>query len=121
MREESLPQVVSGLADMRDRLPEILEQKPWIGEDEGKDLADKISETRSWLDEKTKEQAKLPLHEDPVFTAESLANKLKPVTKLYKKVTEKKKPREKKPKESKEDDKKDSDNDSNEGKEKIEL
>jgi hypothetical protein len=55
MREELLPAVLSGLADMRDRLPEILEQKPWISEDEGKDLADKISEMRSWLEDKIKE------------------------------------------------------------------
>lgn len=40
---------------MRDRLPEILEQKSWISEDEGKDLADKISEMRSWLEDKIKE------------------------------------------------------------------
>ena len=55
MREELLPAVMQGLADMRDRLPEILEQKPWINEDEGKDLADKISEMRSWLEDKIKE------------------------------------------------------------------
>ena len=106
---------------MRDRLPEILEQKPWISEDEGKDLADKISEMRSWFEDKIKEQAKLPLHEDPVVTADAITNKLKPVTKLYKKVTEKKKPKEKKAKESKEEDKNESDNESGDEKEKIEL
>ena len=106
---------------MRDRLPEILEQKPWINEDEGKDLADKISEMRSWLEDKIKEQAKVPLHEDPIVTADTITNKLKPVTKLYKKVTDKKKPKEKKAKESKEEDKKDSDNESGDEKEKVEL
>ncbi len=121
MREELLPAVVQGLADMRDRLPEILEQKPWINEDEGKDLADKISEMRSWLEDKIKEQAKVPLHEDPVVTADAITNKLKPVTKLYKKVTDKKKPKEKKAKESKEEDKKDSDNESGDEKEKVDL
>jgi hypothetical protein len=121
MREELLPAVMQGLADMRDRLPEILEQKPWISEDEGKDLADKISEMRSWLEDKIKEQAKVPLHEDPVVTADTITNKLKPVTKLYKKVTDKKKPKEKKAKESKEEDKKDSDNESGDEKEKVEL
>jgi len=44
-----------------------------------------------------------------VITAEAITNKLKPVTKLYKKVTEKKKPKEKKPKETKEEEKSDSD------------
>lgn len=64
---------------------------------------------RSWLEDKLKEQSKAALHEDPVITAEAITNKLKPVTKLYKKVTEKKKPKEKKPKETKEEEKSDSD------------
>ena len=104
---------------MRDRLPEILEQKPWISADEGKDLADKISDMRSWLSEKLKEQSKVPLHEDPIVNAEAISNKLKPVTKLYKKVTEKKKPKEKKPKEVKEEEKKEDESES--GDENIEL
>ena len=110
LREETLPSVLQGLAEMRDRLPEILEQRPWITEEEGKDLADKISDMRSWLQDKLKEQSKAALHEDPVITAEAITNKLKPVSKLYKKVTEKKKPKEKKSKETKEDEKKESDN-----------
>jgi hypothetical protein len=76
---------------------------------------------RSWLQDKIKEQAKVPLHEDPVVTAEAITNKLKPVTKLYKKVTDKKKPKEKKSKETKGEDKKESDDESGDEKEKIEL
>lgn len=109
-----MPVVMSGLQEMRDRLPEILEQKPWITQDEGKDLADKISEMRSWLTDKLKEQAKVSLHEDPTITAEAISNKLKNVTRLYKKVTEKKKPKEKKVKEPKEDEKKEEEKQSEE-------
>ena len=63
---------------------------------------------RSWLEEKLKEQSKVSLDKDPVITAEAISNKLKPVNKMYKKVTEKKKPKEKKPKETKEEEKKES-------------
>jgi len=108
---------MKALSEMRDRLPEILEQKPWISEDEGKDLADKISDMRSWLGEKIKEQSEVSLHDDPVISTEAIANKLKPVTKLYKKLTEKKKPKEKKAKEQEE--KKESEHES--GDENIEL
>ncbi len=117
LREETLPTVMKALSEMRDRLPEILEQKPWISEDEGKDLADKISDMRSWLGEKIKEQSEVSLHDDPVISTEAIANKLKPVTKLYKKLTEKKKPKEKKAKEQEE--KKESEHES--GDENIEL
>jgi hypothetical protein len=37
---------------MKDTLPEVLAKKPWITADEGKDLLDKIEETRTWIDEK---------------------------------------------------------------------
>jgi len=48
---------MSGLKDMKDALPAILEKKNWIKEEEGQDLNDKIEETRVWLDEKANEQA----------------------------------------------------------------
>jgi hypothetical protein len=53
---------------MKDSLPDILEKKPWIGAEEGKDLFDKIDETRTWLDDKTTEQSKLGQASDPVVT-----------------------------------------------------
>jgi uncharacterized Zn finger protein len=56
------------LKDMKDSLPDILEKKPWIGAEEGKDLFDKIDETRTWLDDKTTEQSKLGQASDPVVT-----------------------------------------------------
>ena len=55
---------------MNDVLPDILVKKPWIGAEEGKDLADKIEELRTWLDNKIEEQAKLGLATEPVLTAD---------------------------------------------------
>lgn len=81
---------------MNDVLPDILVKKPWIGAEEGKDLADKIEELRTWLDNKIEEQAKLGLAAEPVLTADVVQQKVQKVGKLFKKVTDKKKPKEKK-------------------------
>lgn len=89
---------------MKDKLPAILEKKPWISEDDAKDLFDKIEDTRNWLDEKIEAQAKEGLAAEPVFTADVVNQKVEKVAKLYKKTTDKKKPREKKPKEVKVED-----------------
>jgi hypothetical protein len=81
---------------MNDQLPVILESRPWITEDEGKDLSDKIDEMRQWLDEVIAEQEKVGLVGEPVFTQETVGQKLERVAKLHKKITNKKKPKEKK-------------------------
>ena len=58
---------------------------------------------QEWLDGKVKDQSARKLTEDPVFSAKEVHDKFKPLEKLYKKVTNKKKPKEKrKPKEKKE-------------------
>lgn len=55
---------------MKDKLPAILEKKPWISEDDAKDLFDKIEDMRNWLDEKIEAQANEGLAAEPVFTAD---------------------------------------------------
>jgi hypothetical protein len=57
---------------MKDTVPDILTKKPWITADEGKDLLDKIEETRSWLEEKVALQNKAGLASDPVITQEQV-------------------------------------------------
>lgn len=83
---------------MKDNLPDILEKKPWIGAEEGKDLTDKIEETRNWLEDKIAEQTKAGLTADPVLTQDQVVSRVEKVAKMYRKVTDKKKPKEKKPK-----------------------
>lgn len=100
-REETLRDVMVGLKDMKDTLPAIMEKKPWISEADGKDLSDKIEDTRTWLDEKIEAQAKEGLTADPVFTSDVVQQRVEKVSKLFKKTTDKKKPKEKKPKEKK--------------------
>lgn len=53
---------------MKDSLPALFESKPWITEEEGQDLTDKIEEMRTWLDTALEEQHQAGLAVDPVFT-----------------------------------------------------
>ena len=86
---------------MKDQVPELLEKKPWVTAEEGKDLTDKIDEARTWIQDKLKEQDHLGLTADPVITGESVNKKAEAVYKLFKKLADKKKPMEKKPKDEK--------------------
>lgn len=102
------------LVAKKELLVEILDTKPWINEEEASKVTSKIEETMTWLDSMVEKQSELALDEDPAFTSSEVISKTEAVTKLFKKVTEKKKPREKKSKknkkdESKEDDKKEDD------------
>lgn len=52
MREEYLQSIFDRLNQMKTDMPDILEKKAWITEDEGKDVNDKIDDAISWLNEK---------------------------------------------------------------------
>lgn len=81
------------LTKMRDLLPDILAKKPWISEDEGQDVANKIEDTLTWLDEKMTAQEEAGLLSEPVLTSGDMTTKLTKVQKLFKKITDKKKPK----------------------------
>lgn len=97
-RGEMIEKMTSILVEMKGRLPEILEAKPWINEGEASDVTSKIDDTLKWLDKKIVEQEKAGLTTDPVLTSSDMLSKTEQTTKLFKKITEKKKPREKKKK-----------------------
>ena len=94
-----MPVVFERLRQMKDEVSEILEKKPWLSEEEVKDLAEKIEDCYQWLDGKMSEQEESGLTSDPVFTVDQLTQRLERVLKLHKKISSKKKPKEKKPKE----------------------
>lgn len=48
-REEIVPRVVENLKRWSDTLDDVTAAKPWITEEEKKDLLDKITETNKWL------------------------------------------------------------------------
>lgn len=92
-----------------DTLDDATAAKPWILEEEKKDLLSKITDMNKWLEGKITEQAAKKLSEDPIFNGKEVESKFKPVQKLYKKTMGKKAPKVDKPKEeeNKEDEKKD--------------
>lgn len=98
-REENVPVVFDRLRQMRDETGGLMEKKPWLNEEEVKDLAEKIEDCYSWLDGKMQEQEEAGLASEPAFTVDQLTQRLERVLKLHKKINNKKKPKEKKPKE----------------------
>jgi hypothetical protein len=51
-RTKLTDEMTETLTQMRDKLPDILAKKPWISEEEGSDVASKITETLTWLEDK---------------------------------------------------------------------
>lgn len=55
------------LKTYKDSLPEMWEKKPWISEDEQKDLTDKIADVDTWFNEKVAKQESMTLEDEPVY------------------------------------------------------
>lgn len=68
-------------------------KKPWITDEQKKDLFDIIEEVKEWIDEQVKKQAESPLNEDPIFKKEDLLNKIKKIESIYTKVEKTPKPK----------------------------
>jgi hypoxia up-regulated 1 len=79
MREEYLEAIFGRLKQMKDEIPAILENKPWISEDEARDVTDKIDETTTWLSEKVEAQNEVGLAADPAFSMDSVQPKIEKV------------------------------------------
>ena len=77
----------------------MVEKKPWISEEEQKDVFDRIDEAWILIEETVIEQNALELYEEPVLDLAEVNKKVKKAADLFKKVSKKKKPKDKKPKE----------------------
>lgn len=123
-REQIVPKIFKGIQKWKNEIMDLTENKPWITDDEKNDVLEKMNDMNSWLEEKVKEQAEKKLTDDAVITAKDIDAKFKPVEKLYKKVTDKKKPKEVKKKKEKlnklDDEKKEGDEDNEKKEEKKE-
>lgn len=86
------------LTKIIDKIAEMKDAKPWIAEEEKQDILDRVEEARQWMEEELAKQAELQKHDDPVFSITLLADKMKKLQKLFKKVSQKPKPKEKKEK-----------------------
>jgi hypothetical protein len=98
-RKTQVPEALEQLKKLKDELPEMVEKKPWISEEEQKDVFDRIDEAWILIEETVIEQNALELYEEPVLDLAEVNKKVKKAADLFKKVSKKKKPKDKKPKE----------------------
>lgn len=99
------------------------ETKPWITDDELKDVSDKVAEIRTWFDAEIEKQEAQPKHTDPIVKASDVMGKIEKLKKLYTKVSKKKKPKppkEEKPKDEEKEEFDDGENTENKTEEKAE-
>jgi len=82
-----------------EKVEKLSETKPWISNEQLKDVTDKIEETRKWFNVILEKQEKLPKTADPIVNLRDVMAKLEKLKKLYTKVAKTKKP--KPPKEDK--------------------
>jgi len=82
-----------------EKVEKLTETKPWITNEELKDVTDKIEDTKKWFDALLEKQEKLPKTADPIVNLRDVMAKLEKLKKMYAKVAKKKKP--KPPKEDK--------------------
>lgn len=90
-----------------EKVGKLSETKPWITDEELKDVIDKVDEIRKWFEALVEKQESAPKHQDPLVKASDVLNKLEKLKKLYTKVSKKKKPKppkEEKPKEEEKED-----------------
>lgn len=103
-QEEFKRATVEALDTYVEKVTKLSETKPWITDDELKDVTDKVDEIRKWFDALIEKQEAKPKHEDPIVKAGEVMGKIEKLKKLYTKVSKKKKP--KPPKEEKKEEEK---------------
>lgn len=98
---------IEALDTYLEKIAKLSETKPWITNDELKDVTDKVEEIRTWFDALIEKQEAAPKHADPLVKASEVMGKIEKLKKLYTKVSKKKKPKppkEEKPKEEEKED-----------------
>jgi hypothetical protein len=65
----------------------LKKKKPWITDDQKKDIWEKIDETRQWIEEQVEKQSQKPLYEDPIFKASDLESKIKKVEIVFNRIS----------------------------------
>jgi len=85
---------------------DLKETKSWITEEERNDVSEKIKEAREWFNEQVEKQAAKAKHEDPILDNSAVKKKMNGVSKIYTKVSSKRKPKPPKAEKKKEEEKK---------------
>lgn len=77
---------------MTTKVNDWAEKKPWITDEETKDMLEKVEEFLKWFNDLEEQQSALALHADPVLTTSEVNKKTKNLKKLFDKINGKKKP-----------------------------
>lgn len=75
-RPKSVESARKVLTKILDKVAEMKDAKPWITDEEKKDVTEKLEEVKKWLEETLEAQDKLAKHEDPVFKPADMNKKL---------------------------------------------
>jgi len=75
-RPKSVESARKVLTKILDKVAEMKDAKPWITDEEKKDVTEKLEEVKKWLEETLVAQDKLAKHEDPVFKPAEMNKKL---------------------------------------------
>ena len=64
------------MRELGENVQELVERKGWIGEEQKKDMFERIEDVKKWVDEVVDKQKQVALNEDPVFTVGEIEVKL---------------------------------------------
>jgi len=106
-QDEFKNNTITALDTYLEKVSKLSESKPWITDEELKDVVDKVDEIRKWFEALVEKQEAAAKHKDPLVKASDVMAKLEKLKKLYTKVSKKKKPKppkEEKPKEEEKED-----------------
>jgi len=90
-QDEFKKATVDALDAYLEKVAKLSETKPWITDDELKDVTDKVEEIRKWFEALIEKQEAAPKHADPVVKSSEVMGKIEKLKKLYTKVSKKKK------------------------------
>ena len=74
------------LNDLPEKLNQLKEDKPWIGESHFNTTWRMFNETSKWLEEKLDKQAELTITQDPAFTSDQLTKKVTSLKDQFNKI-----------------------------------
>ena len=60
-RDQAVADSKKKLASYKDKLDQLTSKKPWIKEEQKKDLEERLTEVAAWLDESVEKQKQIPL------------------------------------------------------------
>ena len=92
-REDAVSNAYTKLENFEEKLDDLKTKKPWITDDQKKDVRERLEETKDWLEQSVKKQKQTPLSQDPIFMVSEITTKLKRVEQVFTRVSNTPKPK----------------------------